>query len=185
MAHFAFVTCAVGMERLAKRELARTRPAWRLSFSRAGLLTFKTDAPVALDASSPTAFARVWGPCLGRVADVGTIRDLVEAAGVAPTRVHVVATGEAAEVAVDELGLPTGDAQVGEIVLDVLTAPDAPAWIGVHVHGPGRAASAGGVPSADVPADAPSRAYAKIEEAIAWAALPVARNVAHSDPLVT
>lgn len=174
VAAYAFVTCAPDATRLAKRELARTRPSWRLSFSRPGLLTFKTDDVVALDAPAPTAFARAWGRCLGRVAEPTGIGDVLAAAGLAPTRLHVFATGDDAPLDVALPGASPGDARPGELVLDVMTAPAQPPWLGVHVHGPDRAARAGGLAPADVPADAPSRAYAKIEEAIAWAGLPIA-----------
>ena len=39
-----------------------------------------------------------------------------------------------------------------------------PAWIGVHRHDASRPAHPGGAIPVDVPADAPSRAYAKIED---------------------
>jgi 23S rRNA (cytidine2498-2'-O)-methyltransferase len=56
----------------------------------------------------------------------------------------------------------------------VIVAIDDPAWLGVHRHDPSRAPHPGGGIPVDVPAEAPSRAYAKLEEAIAWARLPVA-----------
>ena len=49
-----------------------------------------------------------------------------------------------------------------------------PAWLGVHRHDRLRSPYPGGGIPVVVPADAPSRAYAKIEEAIAWADLAVA-----------
>jgi 23S rRNA (cytidine2498-2'-O)-methyltransferase len=70
---------------------------------------------------------------------------------------------------------PGGPAQLGELVADVIVAPSAgePAWLGVHRHDRFRLPHPGGAIPVEVPAEAPSRAYAKIEEAIAWAALPV------------
>jgi 23S rRNA (cytidine2498-2'-O)-methyltransferase len=49
-----------------------------------------------------------------------------------------------------------------------------PAWLGIHRHDRLRSPHAGGAIPVVVPDDAPSRAYAKIEEAIAWAELAVA-----------
>jgi 23S rRNA (cytidine2498-2'-O)-methyltransferase len=69
---------------------------------------------------------------------------------------------------------PGGPAAPGELVLDVIVAPGEPAWLGVHRHGPFHLPHPGGAIPVELPGDAPSRAYAKIEEAIAWAALPVA-----------
>ena len=68
---------------------------------------------------------------------------------------------------------PGGAAELGELVADVIVAPDEAAWLGVHRHDATRPAYPGGALPVEVPADAPSRAYAKIEEAIAWAKLPV------------
>jgi 23S rRNA (cytidine2498-2'-O)-methyltransferase len=98
---------------------------------------------------------------------------------------------------------PGGPAEPGERVADVIVAPVAgsprdarrgggkgpappvqngragprsidPAWLGVHRHDRGRSPHPGGAIPVVVPGDAPSRAYAKIEEAIAWAGLGVA-----------
>ncbi|HMI94257.1 MAG TPA: hypothetical protein VK509_22955 [Polyangiales bacterium] len=68
------------------------------------------------------------------------------------------------------------DARDGQLVADVIVAPAAgePVWIGAHRHDATRGASPGGVRAVRVPDSSPSRAYAKIEEAIAWAGLPMA-----------
>ncbi len=71
------------------------------------------------------------------------------------------------------LGIATGPSELGELVADVIVATDEPAWLGVHRADADHARWPGGLVPADVPADAPSRAFAKIEEAIAWAELPV------------
>jgi 23S rRNA (cytidine2498-2'-O)-methyltransferase len=171
------VTCAPGLEREAKADLAARQPEWRLAFSRRGLLTFKTPDELDEDAPAPTPFARVWGPSLGAAPGI-----LV---GDALDRVHVFARDpdtdpEAAAAAVAEANaavLPAvarGPAVPGERVLDVVVAPGEPPWHALHVHGAWRSPHAGGALPVDVPAEAPSRAYAKIEEAIAWAGLEVA-----------
>jgi 23S rRNA (cytidine2498-2'-O)-methyltransferase len=85
---------------------------------------------------------------------------------------------------------PGGPAKQGELVADVILAPadgakphdmlsDTPqevhAWLGVHRHDDAvRSPHAGGAVAVAMPPDSPSRAYSKIEEAIAWARLPVA-----------
>jgi 23S rRNA (cytidine2498-2'-O)-methyltransferase len=57
----------------------------------------------------------------------------------------------------------------------VIVAPAAgePAWLGVHRHDSLRSPHPGGAIPVAVPDEAPSRAYAKIEQAIAWAGLAV------------
>ena len=188
---FAFITCQIGFEAWAKRELTRTRPTWKLAYSRPGFITFKTPDDVGLAEAAPTAFARSWGRSLGRAVDA----DGVIAAAMALrdgdepgkfTRVHALARDP--ELPVDELAdvaakvatglslsnLALGDALVGDLVLDIIAAPGEPMSLGVHRHIRDRAASVGGVAPASVPDDSPSRAYAKIEEAIAWTGLPIA-----------
>jgi 23S rRNA (cytidine2498-2'-O)-methyltransferase len=75
---------------------------------------------------------------------------------------------------------PGGPALDGELVADVILAPEdgeqeVSAWLGVHRHRDAtHAPHAGGAPAVAMPPESPSRAYSKIEEAIAWARLPVA-----------
>lgn len=76
---------------------------------------------------------------------------------------------------------PGGPAQIGDLVADIILAPqsdpmsdDEPevaAWLGLHRHDATRWATAGGGAIAEMPPESPSRAYCKIEEAIAWAGL--------------
>lgn len=75
----------------------------------------------------------------------------------------------------------------GEWVLDVILPPlcgtdDAaiaavpstePWLIGLHRHGPDHSPHAGGRPSLRLPADAPSRAWLKLEEGLRWSGLPL------------
>lgn len=165
MPDFAFVTCAVGLERLVKADLAARQPKWRLAYSRPGLISFKTRDDVDPAAPAPTPFARVWGR---------STRDIPAAVD----RVHMFARDLDAPAPEDDPaiapGVPRGPAAAGDRVLDVVIAPGEPAFMGVHVHGAWRSPHAGGAIPVDVPADAPSRAYGKIEQAIAWANLPVA-----------
>jgi 23S rRNA (cytidine2498-2'-O)-methyltransferase len=170
---FALITCAPAVNRLAIADALARAPAWRLAFSRPGLVTFKTPGDVDPAGGAPTPFARVWGRSLGAT----PVADALAAV----ERVHVFARdpgaeGAAAAVAAARppVAAPTGVAARGERVLDVVVAPGEPAWLGVHVHAAWRSPHPGGALPVAVPAEAPSRAYAKIEEAIAWAELPVA-----------
>jgi 23S rRNA (cytidine2498-2'-O)-methyltransferase len=188
VADFAFATCLPGMEPALKLDVARARPELRLSYSRPGLVTFKSTRALGPDDPPGSAFARVWGRSLGAASDPAAAR--MQLAGLGATRFHAFArepaldpgpaagAGAEAEAAVlapwQALG-PGGPAALGELVADVIVAPssDEPAWLGLHRHERFRSPHAGGALPVAVPGDAPSRAYAKIEEAIAWAALPV------------
>jgi len=178
VAGFAVLTCAHGLERAAKADLATGHPEWRLAFSRPGLLTFKAPEDIDPAAPAPTPFARVWARSLGSAA--GLAEGIADAGAI--DRVHVFARDPddpdagpaiaAADAAIPPT-IPRGAAALGDRVLDVIVAAGEPAWRGVHVHTPWRSPHPGGALPVEVPAEAPSRAYAKIEEAIAWAGLAI------------
>jgi 23S rRNA (cytidine2498-2'-O)-methyltransferase len=67
---------------------------------------------------------------------------------------------------------------VGEIVVDVFAGEGErePDWLGAHVHGPLAQPWPRGASPIVVPDDAPSRAFAKIEEALLWSGAPVRRG---------
>lgn len=190
MSAFRFAHVRAGTERWLKAEWAREASGLRAAFQRPGLVTFKDDghAPERV----PSVFARVQGRALGFAATpealVARLRERAR-----PTRVHVFARAEDevgsrgadAGVARDEPGFVVdtrsriasdlsldaqvfGRASLGEEVLDVIVAEGEPTFVGVHVHGPGASPDAGGNPRLTLPPFAPSRAYLKLEEALAF-----------------
>jgi 23S rRNA (cytidine2498-2'-O)-methyltransferase len=176
VADFVFATCLPGVEPALKLEVARTRPELRFAFSRPGLVTFKSSRPVAPDDTPGSVFAHVWGRSVGAASDPATAALQLGALGA--TRVHVFtrepeAEAEGVDLAPWQALGPGGPAQLGELVADVIvgSGPGEPAWLGAHRHDRFRLPGAGGAIAVEVPAEAPSRAYAKIEEAIAWAGL--------------
>ena len=179
---FAFATCLPGLEPAVKLEVARSRREMRFAYSRPGLLTFKCNDALTPEDRSPTVFARVWGRSIGPARDPEDAAHQLEYLGA--SRVHVFAREP--EVGADlapwiaaiesRLALPTGPAVAGELVADVIVADGEPAWLGVHRADAHHLPGPGGAIAVEVPADAPSRAFAKIEEAIAWAGLAVERD---------
>ena len=173
MADFAFATCLPGLEPAVKRDVARARPDLRFAYSRPGLVTFKSSRAIAPDDAAGSVFARVWGRSIGAAGDPAAAA--VQLAAYDVQRVHAFARDPDAAIALgvwQAIG-PGGAARDGELVADVIVAADEPAWLGVHRHDASRPSHAGGAIPVDVPGDAPSRAYAKLEEAIAWAKLPI------------
>lgn len=174
---FGFAVVNAGSERAIKAEMARLRPTARLAFSRPGLVTWK-DAAVDARFGAGSVIARVRGRSLGRVQDLAAIAALAEGRAV-----HVFARdeiedgpsaeGEAAAATVRE-ALAVGPARalaLGDEVLDVIVDPGGVVLVGVHVHDERAWAVPGGRPAIDVDPEAPSRAYRKLEEALAWAGL--------------
>ncbi len=194
---FVFATCLPRSMPQLKRELARTRPDLRLAYSRPGLITMRTDAEDLAEGPEPRAiFARSTGRSLGFAE---TLDRVVELAGTVPehpgrVRVHVFARDtndpdtqpdDPETVArwrvdiLDRLGAQAWDpeeAAIGDIVLDVVLPPPGlsdPMLVGWHVHDAGRGVAPGGVRRVPVPDDVPSRAYAKLEEALGWSGMPL------------
>jgi 23S rRNA (cytidine2498-2'-O)-methyltransferase len=170
-----FATCQLGVERFLKAEVARVHPELRPAYGRPGLVTWVGDAEQLPELELGAVFARVWGASLGRGEEAAALlpegarlhvfpRDPKEATGVEAARGSLMATGRFAE---DERPEP------GDLVADVIIAPGEPWLVGVHRHRAGRWAATGGLPGIEVPAESPSRAFAKIEEAIAWSGLDV------------
>ncbi len=183
---FVFATCAVGYERFLRAEVVSRAPAWRLAFSRPGLVTWK--APSGASALPPVAFARVLGASIGRAESPELAPPLVAAALAGETaRLHVFARDPAAEGAATAVraydavlrdALPAAfhaetRAAPGDLVLDVVVHPGEPALLGAHRQDARAWPEPGGLPAVVPPDDAPSRAYAKIEEAIARGGLDV------------
>jgi 23S rRNA (cytidine2498-2'-O)-methyltransferase len=174
---FAFASCLPGLEPAVKLDVARVRPELRFAYSRPGLVTFKSPTTISPDDRPGSVFARVWGASLGATRDPDDAAHKL--AQVGATRVHVFARDP--ESAVDlapwsqaVAALPSGRAVDGDLVANVIVAPDEPAWLGLHRQDREHLHEPGGAIVVDVPSDAPSRAYAKIEEAIAWCELPIA-----------
>lgn len=186
-----------------KRELLAKRPDLRFAFSRPGLSTFKVE-PEHTNKPVPSSFARAYGNSLGRASDVAGVFACITTLPDQPLRLHVferdpdkpaderdrsVAGTRAAAIeqelraAAPARFLPDVEAREGDLVLDVITAPAEHAaedlFVGWHKHDRTRGRFPGGVGHAWVPPSAPSRAWAKIEEAILWSGLvPRSREVA-------
>jgi 23S rRNA (cytidine2498-2'-O)-methyltransferase len=193
---FVFATCLPRSMPYLKRELARTRPDLRLAYSRPGLITMRTDAvPSGLNTPEPQAvFARATGRSLGFADSLDRIVELAGLIAAPEIRVHVFARDPVKpddqlpdyegirkwrESIRGQFGtrvLEGDDAKPGDTVLDVVLPPPGvtdPILVGWHMHDPWRGAEPGGVCQVPVPPDVPSRAYAKIEEALNWSALPL------------
>jgi 23S rRNA (cytidine2498-2'-O)-methyltransferase len=149
----------------------------------------------------PTSFARAWGLSLGRADAPATALEVIRGLTDQPVRLHVferdidvpvdeqdltvrgrraAAVDAALRAAAPSAFLPEARARAGDRVIDVVVPhgrePDEPWLIGVHDHDGDAPATRhgpwpGGVDHVPLPAEAPSRAWCKIEEALRWADL--------------
>jgi 23S rRNA (cytidine2498-2'-O)-methyltransferase len=189
-ARFVFALCQRGAEAALKRELSRREPAWAAAYQRPGVVTFRAPGRVAPELELDSVLARCHGISLGTASELDELRAFAAAAG-EPVRVHVierdlfrpdeeppgsergVLTRELEQALSRHPELSLGPARAGELVLDVIVAPGEPWLVGAHRHTSERCPFAGGRYPIEVPPEAPSRAYAKIEEAIAAFELPI------------
>ncbi len=190
---FLFATCAATSTAWLKADLREQAPELRLAFGRHGFVTFKGGATWPSERPLPSPFARCSGHSLGRASDLDQASALLDGLslelGADPWHLQVLERRESelpADLsALGELALRVeaqwraqfGERFVtaraalpGELVVVVLVAadsqPDQPWFVGWYRHATGRVSLArGGLPF-PVPNESPSRAYAKVEEAI-------------------
>lgn len=196
---FLFCVCQYGAEAAVAEELAVTRPGLRRAYARPGLITFKSDAEVTADVTVDAVFVRAFGASIGPAPDTAAViaavqrfcpegqavrlhvweRDVSrpgeEPAGhvYGPRAAEAQAQIEAAWASTGRPLLPGPRAEAGDWVLDVIVAEGEPHWLGFHRHGPGHAPTPGGRITVDMPPEAPSRAYRKLEEALIWSGAPL------------
>lgn len=192
---FVFALCQRGAEVALKREAAVALPDFAAAYQRPGLVTFRAPNGVNPDFQLPLVFARASGMSLGAVRDLASALQRIEQLALkVPLCLHVVerdlfrpdeeppgyTRGPLASSAEALLRSALPDtfteshvAKAGELVLSVIVAADDPWMLGLHRHRSGRCPYPGGRYPIEVPHEAPSRAYAKIEEALRTFALPV------------
>jgi 23S rRNA (cytidine2498-2'-O)-methyltransferase len=196
---FLFALCQRGAEIALKREAARSWPALAPAYQRPGLVTFRSPTAVTPELELPWVFARASGMSLGAVRDLPSAIERTEAfvrsaQPSAPLCLQVVerdlfrpdeeppgyqrgVLSEALDAALRErapqLFSPRALPQPGELVLSAIVAKDDPWVLGLHRHDNTRCPYPGGRYPLSLPPDLPSRAYAKIEEAIQAFSLPV------------
>lgn len=198
---FVFAVCQVGAEGALKAEVARLHPGWRFAFSRPGLITWRTDRPIDADVELGAVFARAFGASLGKAASKPDVLQLAAQlrdgsdGKTGPMMLHVFSRDDAppgedgledssvlvAAVRAELLAqaprelfvAETRPPRRGELVLDVVVHKDDPMWVGFHRHGDAHSREPGGRAPLPLPSDAPSRAWLKLEEAVAWSHLPL------------
>lgn len=193
---FVFATCNTGSEPSLKAEVLRLHGvALTPAFMRPGLVTWKSREPLSPSFDLKSAFARVSGLSLGLCkSDDDVVSAARSAFGASPFHLHVFPQAVAEEGvttqqwqrvddrqaqalrALSAAGLHTHEHQTprdGEWVLDlILEDENNHCLAGVHRHWKSaRHPLPGALPRVTLPADSPSRAFLKIEQALAWQGL--------------
>jgi 23S rRNA (cytidine2498-2'-O)-methyltransferase len=193
MSGFLFVLCQHGAEKALKGEVERSRPDLKAAYQRPGLVTFKSTRPLTPEDSVDAVLGRLSGQSLGTFKDLAAaVEKLGKLAG--PFRLHVIErdlfrpdeappshkasvlaseTEQALRGALPGVFSEGSVALEGEVVLDVVVAPNDPMLLGLHRHTKAHSPHPGGRYLYDIPEGVPSRAYQKTEEAIRAFALPL------------
>ncbi len=196
---FVFATCKSGWEKQVKEDAKKSPFGLRPAYMRPGLITFKCEAPPSPDFLLTSFFARLSGLSLGTfksaaelAAKLSAGRGIGHGSSAAPFRLHVFprevpengltaedwarvdATRERLRAELAEAGALVADDTPplhGDLVLDIILEDDhaAPFFAGWHRHGSRGHASPGAIPRAVLPPEAPSRAWLKLVQALAFA----------------
>jgi 23S rRNA (cytidine2498-2'-O)-methyltransferase len=156
---FVFSLGNPGSEKALKLEVRTMRPGWRSGYQRRGFVTFKSDAPFSLESLD---------------VELACSRRLCLSLGKSPTREEALQRLEAASVIHHARyferkmqGLPSEDRpQTGQIIGTVVELGPAEFWAGIHRHTPLLSPEPAGDSGIVMPAESPSRAWLKLEEAV-------------------
>lgn len=189
---FFFAICRPGSEPSLKKDVAKRHgSSLTPAFMRPQLITWKATQPLPADFEIDSPFARVSGTSLGPVRSPADIAARLQEASIASVCLHVFpreipedgventtwpqidllqadlrASLETAGIRVK----PSTQPDAGDVVLDVIIdwKPEPAYFAGIHRHREGKHPHPGGIPRIMLPGDAPSRAWLKVEQALAW-----------------
>ena len=169
---FVFALTNPGSEKALKLELEAMNLRWRPGYQRRGFVTFKADEHFSFDSLDE---------------EIATARRLCLSLGKAATREAAVALlGETRIIhhaqfadrkmqgmcGADMLGKP----QLGEIIGTVVELGNSEFWAGLHRHAPFLSPDPAGDAGIPMPAESPSRAWLKLEEAVRFFDLKFTRK---------
>lgn len=174
---FYFATCQIGSEKAVKAEVLSEFEHLRFAFSRPGFITFKEE-----NSSKPEIqethgiFTRLWGMTIGQSKDPAALEALLksvpEGAIIHRFDRDLYSPGDEPESYVQDSkiqalvpDLKDGTPKVGDRVYDLIWIDENHVFLGSHTHLEHLDPSPGNRPKLEIPADSPSRAYVKIEEA--------------------
>ena len=192
---FVFATCNIGSEVSLKAEVARLHgPLLTPAFMRPQLITWKCRDPLTAAFDLKSVFARVSGLSLGlcktteEVARAASTafgasvfhlhcfpREVPEEGVTDETWKRMDALRDAITSSLQAAGLEVHEPRKpkdGEWVLNLIFETENDHCLaGVHRHWPTRHPLPGGLSRAALPPESPSRAFLKIEQALAWQSL--------------
>ncbi len=185
---FIFATCNAGAEPSLKEEMTRLHGArFRPAFMRPQLITWKCGGALSESYDLGGVYARASGLSFGLCkTDEEIVTKAASTSAGTPFHLHLFPRECAADTEPDEtwrrmdalrerlaaagLSAPLSGAPViGDWVLDLIYERDSDAClVGAHQHSARQHPQPGGLSRGQLPAEAPSRAFLKMEQALAW-----------------
>ena len=169
---FVFALTNPGSEKALKLELEAMNLRWRPGYQRRGFVTFKADEHFSFDSlDEEIATARRLCLSLGKAATQ-------EAAVALLGETRIIHHAQFADrkmqgmCGADMLGKP----QLGEIIGTVVELGNSEFWAGLHRHAPFLSPDPAGDAGIPMPAESPSRAWLKLEEAVRFFDLKFTRK---------
>lgn len=197
---FIFTTCNVGSEASLKAEVFRSHgKVLTPAFMRPGLITWKSKIELPTDFDLRSVFARTSGFSHGLGKTIDDIASLAQKLGTSPLHLHtfprippedefaaldrarIDSLQDSVSTALAEKNVaihPPMNPALGDWILDLIVEPDSEqCLVGIHQHDHDKHTSPGGLPPIDQPPEAPSRAYLKMEQALAWQGITQERSL--------
>ncbi len=196
--HFLFTVCQLGAESALKKEVARDYPHFKFAYSCPGFLTFKQEMGEELpfDFIFQSVFSRAYGISLGKLSwnEAGELsewaREWAQQFPKKSLRLHLwerdfhspgeeplgFIRGCLAEQLRQKFSsflLDSSVAEIGDPVLDLIVLGPDELWVGAHIHSGQHSRWPGGQTPIELPLEAPSRAYLKLEESLLWSGAPL------------
>ncbi len=169
---FCFALTNPGSEKALKREAEMLNPPWRAGYQRRGFVTFKADAPFTLD-SLGVELACARRLCLSMGKSVTREEALARLPAV--DLVHHARYHDRLMQGVSDGGRIPRPAE-GQRIGTVVELGEGEFWSGVHRHARALSPDPAGDSGMPMPADSPSRAWLKLEEAARFFELQFTRS---------
>ena len=160
-----FILTNSGSERALKAEVQAAGLGWRSGFQTRGMVAFKAAEGDfgRRELEQPLVFGRRVCLSVGKASTPGEAEEMVRAA-VGDVRIHRL------RVEARRWSVESGDGgdvlREGEAVGTVVALGPEEYWVGLHWHRAGISPDPGGIFGLEMPADSPSRAWLKLEEAV-------------------
>ncbi len=164
---FIFTVLNKGSENFLKEEMRLKYPDLKPSYSRKGFITFKNTGNIKIseDIDLDIVFANAYGMCIGKYDKEGMIKYIEEKSDEYKKIYRYYLDEEIAEKEKNEKIIE--ESEKGERILDVICVSENEYWLGAHIRKEYEFDLQRNIKIIK-PAEAPSRAYIKLEEAFIW-----------------